>query len=126
MINQLKVKNISSSKKGKLTLKNIYSNVTCWRYLVCRRRNKTLQFYNEVKSVMSKCLSAEYLLYTLIELQRLKCLSCPGIGGKMPIDTTSRGENAKKGYMFEQEEVQSEYNINSINESFGTKLDNIK
>jgi hypothetical protein len=29
-----------SSQRGKLNIKGIYLNITCWRYFVCRKRNE--------------------------------------------------------------------------------------
>jgi hypothetical protein len=66
------------------------------------------------------------LIYNLIEFQWSKCLHCPGVGREISIGITPGGENAKIAYMFEQEEAENENNKNSIHESFGSKLNNIK
>jgi hypothetical protein len=58
--------------QGNLSIKDIYTNISCWRYFLCRRRNNALRFYKEAGGVMSKYLSIEYLLYTLLEFKRLK------------------------------------------------------
>jgi hypothetical protein len=98
-------------QKGKLTMWKIYSNITCWRYFLCRKQNETLLFYNEAKKIANKYLSAEHLLYCLIEYERLKsleakekCNSCHPIGLFINSD-------AKIAY-----EINQNHNEKSINE----------
>jgi hypothetical protein len=63
-----------TTNQGRLTMRSIYLNVSCCRYFLCRRQNKTLLFYNEVKKIINKYLSAENLLYCLIGVKRLRSL----------------------------------------------------
>jgi hypothetical protein len=64
----------STHQRAKLTMKSFCFNVTCCRYFLCRRRNKILLVYKEVKKVICKYLSAEYLLYYLMKLKKLESI----------------------------------------------------
>jgi hypothetical protein len=59
-------------KQPKLTTGLVIKNVSCFRYMLCRRRNSTKDFYNNAKFVISKYLSIEKLFLHLVEYYRLK------------------------------------------------------
>jgi hypothetical protein len=56
----------------KLTTISALKNVSLFRYILCKRRNKTKTFYDQAKNVIYKNLSVENLLQFLIEYYRLK------------------------------------------------------
>jgi hypothetical protein len=56
----------------KLTTISALKNVSLFRYILCRRKNKIKTFYDQAKNVIYKNLSIENLLQFLIEFYRLK------------------------------------------------------
>jgi hypothetical protein len=100
---------LKPASRGKLTLKDICLNITCLRYFLCRKKNKTFQFYNEVQKVINKYLSAENLLYCLIELKRLKSETNHN---ENSIDLISGNESIKIGYELEHDGSVDEGSIN--------------
>jgi hypothetical protein len=56
----------------KLTTISALNNVSLFRYILCKRRNKTKTFYDQAKDVIYKNLSVENLLQFLVEYYRLK------------------------------------------------------
>jgi hypothetical protein len=65
-----------SVRLKKLTTISALKNVSLFRYVICRRRNKTKTFYDQAKLVIYKNLSVENLLQFLIEYYRLKKFLC--------------------------------------------------
>jgi hypothetical protein len=59
-------------KQPKLTIGLVIKNVSCFRYILCRRSNSSKDFYNKAKFVISKYLSIEKLFLHLVEYYRLK------------------------------------------------------
>jgi hypothetical protein len=56
----------------KLTTFSALKNVSLFRYLLCRRRNRTKAFYDKAKCVIYKHLSVETLFSYLVEYFKLK------------------------------------------------------
>jgi hypothetical protein len=99
-------------QKRKLTMWNIYSNISCWRYFLCRKQNGTLLFYNEAKKVVNKYLSAEHLLYCLIGLERLKSIEVEEKRNSYHPADSVFNDGAKIAY-----EINQNNNEKSINEN---------
>jgi hypothetical protein len=115
------ISTISNPQQKRLSMKDIYLSVSCWRFFLCRRRNKTVQFYNKAKNVVNEYLSAEYLLYNLLELKRLKYFN-PVINcnTNIPFDPIAANESYKIAYINDQ-------NADMINNDLTSEsLDSIK
>jgi hypothetical protein len=103
------------SKQGNLSIKDIYLNISCWRYLLCRRRIRMLQFYKEANSVViSKYFSVEYLLYTLLEFKRFKLLSLKE-KDDTKVDLMTEDENIRIAFTYS--DLVNNINNESISES---------
>jgi hypothetical protein len=72
--NEISTELINYDKSRKLTTISVIKNVSILRYLLCRKRNKTKEFYEKAKFVISKYLSIEDLFSHLVEYYRLKKL----------------------------------------------------
>jgi hypothetical protein len=68
----LKESKFERAKSKSLTVYSIYKNVSCWRFLICKRKNLTKKFYESSLKLINKHLSIEQLFIYLIEFTRGK------------------------------------------------------
>jgi hypothetical protein len=60
------------NKAKRLTMPLVYTNVSCWRFLFCKRKNLTKRFYDNSTKLIRQYLSIEQLLLYLIEFSKVK------------------------------------------------------
>jgi hypothetical protein len=65
---------ITNKVNKKLTISLICKKLTCLRYLLCNKVNKTKSFYDSSNCIIKKYLSVEQLLFYLVEHCRIKKL----------------------------------------------------
>jgi hypothetical protein len=60
------------NKTKRLTMPLVYTNVSCWRFLFCKRKNLTKKFYDSSAKLIRQYLSIEQLLLYLVEFSKVK------------------------------------------------------